>query len=176
MEKTVKVLMLSYYEEVDSPYEVGKRILAERIAHLGETVDITRELELNRLEALGAFYTDEELKQIEDGTYRGVDAAAVRQRLSEARVVQPLEDEGSGGTLSPEDVAGMSDEEIARHIIDNKLGVAETVALGGDDAESIEKVLDAESLVANENQADPRKGVIGGLEARLAKATSGANA
>ena len=179
MKRTIKVLMFTFYEEVDSNSVPGQKVLIERLGRLGEEVDIPRAADIERGERLGAFYTDEELDLIAKGKYTGPDAVLVRQRLQEAQIIQPLDDEGAGtkGTLTAEELADMSDEQIARHIIDNKLTVNETLELAGDrDVALMEKVLDAETLVASEKEVDVRTGVKAGLEARMSKATSGASA
>lgn len=171
-EKMIKFLQFSYHVEQPSPQlPKGQNLLLERIARHLEVVDITWDYDLERGEELGAFYSDEDRKAIEEGTYRGPDAAVVyakKQNLSPS-LIEDLEGEGpSGENLGPSDIQGKSDEEVARLIVDNKLTVDQTLALTGGDKDLAELVLDAENLAANEKDADPRRGVVAGLEAQLA--------
>lgn len=93
-EKTIKHLLFSYFEEQDSPFVVDQKVLVERNARLGQKVDIPREQDVRRGEELDAFYTDDELQQIEEGTYRGPDVVLVRARMERARIIQDIEGEG----------------------------------------------------------------------------------
>jgi hypothetical protein len=175
-EKMIKHLLFTYGKLVDNPLydeeaapDQPKKVMQEGLGRLGEVIDVERPYDLARGEEFGAFFTDEERKAIEEGTYRGVDAPAVMEaRLSQERaIITPIEGEGPAGDA---DVSTMSVEEVAGLIEDRKLNVQQTVDLAGEDPDDIEKVLDAESL-ATENE--PRAGVTKGLEARLAKVTTG---
>lgn len=166
MDKIIKFRLFTWFEEVDSPVMPGQTVLAERIAHLGEKIDITNPAYVTRGEELGAFYTDEEAAAIEDGTYRGFDSDAVfraRAGINPVSPIEPVEGEGIN-------VDSLSDEEIAEYIRENNLNVDETVALAGNTVESIEKILDAEKIYTDN---DPRVGVEKGLDKKLAAVTAG---
>jgi hypothetical protein len=161
--KIIKHRLFTWFEETDSLVKKGESVLTERIAHLGQEVDITNKDYLERGEALGSFYTDAEAKAIKAGTYKGQDAAivyAARQGLGFAPpAAAENAAEGEHG-----DVGSMDAPQLAEYIKEHKLNIDNTVSLAGDDAESIQKVLDAENI-ATEN--DPRAGVVSKLEAKL---------
>lgn len=173
-EKMIRHLLFTYGREVDNPLQGQEdqpdKIIVEGLARLGEVADITREYDLNRGEENGAFFTDEERQEIEDGTYNGVDSPAVyaaRLGAEQARIT-PAEGEGA---ISPGE---MSAEELADYIVEHKLSVQETIALADEnDIDSIDKVLDAETLAMQQKNADPRKGVVDALEAKSAQAQTG---
>lgn len=165
-ERIVKFRLITYFNEVDSPVDPNQRVLTEKIAHLGEKVDIERDADLKRLDELGALYTDDEAKAIEDGSYNGPDRAilfAARGSQQAAPSIEPAD--GEHGGTDQMDAATLGD-----FIVEHKLNVDQTVALAGDDPDSIQKVLDAENI-ATDNE--PRKGVLDRLEAKLAAVTSG---
>jgi len=171
-EKMIKHLLFTYGREVLNPHYVEggdqpEYVVSEGLGHLGDVIDITRSYDLERGERLDAFYTDEERKQIEAGSYQGLDSPSVYQaRLQKAQqAIQPADGEGAQAGVSE-----MSTEDVAEHISENKLNVQETIALAGDDPDDIEKVLDAESIAT---EGEPRAGVTKALEARLAAATTG---
>lgn len=170
--KIIKHLLYTYFEEVPNPAVPGAIALQEHLGRLGEECDVTREVDLQRGEELGAFYTDEEVEAIEDGTYDGPDAEALglaRSGATPTPIIQPADGEHG-------DIRSMSSEDIAAMISPSEFGesgkdltVDETVALAGDgtDADLINKVLDAENLATSN---EPRKGVTDRLEAKLATA------
>lgn len=163
--KIIKHRLFSWFEEVDSPVHSDEKVLTERIAHLGQEVDITNPAFVKRGEELGSFYTDAEAKQIREGTYRGEDADILyRHRSGQLAAPQAAAIEGEGPQVD-----SLSTEELGDYIYENKLNVDQTVALAGDSLESIEKVLDAENL-ASDNE--PRKGVTDRLEAKMKAITA----
>jgi hypothetical protein len=161
MEKIIKVRLFTWFEETPNlVHPGGDPVLTERIAHHGEKVDITNDVSLNRGEELGAFYTDEEAAQIEDGSYRGPDAGILFNRRAGIRPAATVENvDGEGPQVQSLDSAQLAD-----YIRENKLTVSQTVALADDSTEGIEKVLDAENI-ATDNE--PRKGVTDALETKL---------
>lgn len=174
-ERMVKALLVTYHVEVDAPGSPSGKALAERLVHLGDIVDASEipPAELDRLERAGAFYSVEDHKAIKAGKYKGPDAASVRAALNDARVIQPLDEEVEE-TAAEFDLESMSDEQVAQYILDNNLNVDKTLALAENaTSDQLEKLLDAESLVANTNEADPRKGVVKGIEAKLSALTTG---
>jgi hypothetical protein len=175
MEKMIKVALFTYGEVEDNPLyldgEQGqpKTIVREGLGRLGEVVDVKREYDLERGERLGAFYSDDDRKAIESGTYTGIDAPALNvARLAKAQAAAQAELVEGEGTEGAIDVATASSEEIAEHIKSNKLNVQQTVDLVGEspDVDTVNKVLDAEGI-ASEN--DPRTGVTDALEKRLSE-------
>jgi hypothetical protein len=167
--KIIKHRLFTWFEEVESTVHLGQTGLVERIAHLGEEVDITNPTYVARGEELGSFYTDAEAKEIKAGTYNGPDAEAV-YRARESGFAQPVEPvEGEGAGLDFKDA---SSEEVAEYIKENKLSVPNTLALLPADADEddINTLYDAEGI-ASEN--DPRKGVTDALDAKLAAITAG---
>ena len=64
-EKIIKVRLFTWFEETDSPVHPGETVLTERIATMGQEVDITNEAYVKRGEDLDAFYTDEEAEEID---------------------------------------------------------------------------------------------------------------
>lgn len=165
MEKIIKHRLFTWFEEVDSPVMPGTTVLAERIAHLGEKIDIPEgNPHLARGEELGSFYTDEEAKAIEDGSYRGGDRELLFAARSGRRAAPPVAPvDGEHG-----DTASMDAAQLAEYIQEHRLNVDATVALAGDDEDSINKVLDAENIHTDN---DPRKGVVDRLEAKLNAST-----
>jgi hypothetical protein len=176
MEKMIKVLLFTYGREVTNPFYTeggneSETVVVEGLARLGEVVDVTRPYDLERGERAGAFFSDEERKAVENGTYNGIDSPTVyASRLQTAQAaIQPAEGEGSV------DVNSMSSEELAEYIHEHDLNVKDTIALAGDadDIDTVNKVLDAESQAMQMKNADSRTGVTKALEAKLARATSG---
>jgi len=171
--KIIKHLLYTYFDEVPNQAVPGAIALQEQLGRLGEERDITRDVDLQRGEELGAFYTDEEAKAIEDGTYDGPDAEALSMARSgtvPTPTIQPADGEHG-------DIASMDTEALAALIAPSEFGeegkdltVDETVALAGDgsDPDLINKVLDAENMATNN---EPRKGVQDRLEAKLAAAS-----
>ena len=162
--KIIKHRLFTWFQEVDSPVH-GEVVLMERIAHLGEEVDITNPAYVARGEELDSFYTDEEADQIRAGTYAGPDAVALysaRRQESAVPVIQPADGEHGG-------VEQMDAVELGAYISDNKLTVPETLALVPEDAdeETLQKFLDAENIASGN---DPRTGVVDPLEKRLLEA------
>jgi hypothetical protein len=177
MEKMIKVLLFTYGEEVPNPHYVKngdqpEYHVVEGLARLGQVVDITRQYDLDRGEKHNAFFTDEEREAIEAGSYSGPDAPSVLEaRLKEAQsAIQPADGEGTQGD---HDIAGLDADGVADLILEGNdgkgLNVQQTIALAGDDADSINIVLEAESLAA---ETEPRAGVVKGLEAKLKAANA----
>jgi hypothetical protein len=169
-EKIIKHRLFTWFEEVDSPVMPGTTVLAERIAHFGEKVDITNPAYIKRGEELDSFYTDKEAKEIEKGTYRGTESTllyAARSGTLQAPtpLIEPIEGEHGG-------LDSMSTEQLAEYMVDNKLTVDQTLALlpAEPTEDEINKLLDAENL-ASENE--PRASVTKALEAKLNAATKG---
>lgn len=169
--RRIKFRLFHYYEERTT---LGQPTLVEKQAFFGQVVEIPREEDIARGEELGAFYTNKEEKQIQDGTYRGPDW----ETLAAGPMVPaftPEEEAARAGTSmevpSPEieeiagngefDAANASSEEIAEHIKSEGLTVPQTVDLAGGNADLAEKIIEAENM-ASEN--DPRAGVIGAME------------
>src|SRR5215471_2313225 len=166
-EVMIKHLLVTWFRNEPSAVDPEQTIRLEKINRIGDVVDIDDDASYQRLEELGAFFTDEERQKIEDGTYTGPGAQQVYAALgnTEANPTPLIEDaEGEG-----RQVDNLSVDELADYIKSNRLTVEETVALAGEDADSINKVLDAENI-ATDN--DPRKGVETALEAKLAAAQS----
>jgi len=161
-ERMVKFRLVTYWDEVESNVAPnGDPVLVERTAVHGQVIEL-RPTDEKRLDDLGALYTDDEAKEIEAGTYKGEDADvlyASRTGLLGIPLIQPVE--GETGGLDQMDAAA-----LAEYINENKLNVSETVALADDtDAESIQKVLDAENIATDNS---PRQGVTDALEKKLA--------
>jgi hypothetical protein len=176
--KMIKHLMFTYGKEVDNPLYIEggdqpQKVLQEGLGRLGEEVELTRDYDIQRGEELGAFFTDEQVEAIKDGSYRGPDAPqVVAARLQAARQVQQEEeDEETQKALEEGDASGLSVEQLAEKIQSESLNVNDTIDLADEsDVNSINKVLDAENMATNN---EPRQGVVRGLEARLAKASEG---
>lgn len=166
-EKMIKVLLFTWFRNEPSAINPDEMARFEKLSRLGEVVDIDDELSLARGEELGAFFTDAEREAIEDETYTGEDALTVYQArgvtLPAESLIQPLA--GGEGPL----ISRLSTEQLADYIKENNLTAQQTIALSGEDTESIEKVLDAENI-ATDN--DPRKSVVNALEKKLTAATS----
>lgn len=163
-EKIIKHRLFTWFEKTASLVKAGDTVLTERIAHLGDTVDITNPDYVERGELLGSFYTDEEAKAIKAGTYNGPDAALLYSRRG---TTLPTGDTSKAkGTEDAGDVSAMDAPTLAEYLKENRLNVDKTVALADSgDAESIQKVLDAENIATGN---DPRKGVVEQLESLLA--------
>jgi len=169
--RIIKHRLFTWFEETDSPVMPGgEPVYTERISHFGDEVDLP-EAAIKRGEELDAFFSKEEAKKINEGTYTGQHAALLEQFAGRAQkpqgVIQPADGEGP-------QTAGMSAEELGEYIHENKLTVDDTVALATEgDTESIEKVWDAESHAAQLNDAEPRKGVTDKLDKMLQAAAEG---
>lgn len=172
-ERIIKARLVTFWEENDSSVMPGQKVLTERIAHLGQKVDIPRDVDVKRLEDLGALYTEDEEKAIEAGTYDGFDAATLARArggdFTGPAVVQPADGEHGG------DVASMSAPDIAAIINPSKFGndgakltIPETLSLVPEnaDSETVQKFIDAENI-ATDNE--PRTGVVEALEKRLSE-------
>jgi hypothetical protein len=161
-EKMIKVLLFTWFHNEPSAINPAETARLEKLARLGEVVDIDDDYSLQRGEELGAFFTDEERKEIEEETYAGEDAPAVYAALGvTAPPVGLIEPAGGEGPMA------LSVEALAEYITENNLNSEQTIALAGDDADSINKVLDAENI-ATDNE--PRKSVVSALEKKLAAA------
>lgn len=165
-ERIVKFRLITYFNLVDSPVNPNEQVLVEKIGHMGQKVDINRQADLDRLDELGALYSDDEAAEIEAGTYSGPEAALLYNSRNQTLAATPGIEAADG---EHGDVAGMDAPTLAEYIKENRLNVDSTVALAGDDEGSIQKVLDAENI-ATENE--PRKGVTDRLEAKLIAANS----
>jgi hypothetical protein len=165
MEKTIAVRLFTWFQNVKSPINSDEMQRVERIAHLGETVDIDDDASLRRGEELGAFFSDEDAEAIANGTFRGPTAELIYARRVGTRPAQ-LNDEASQLPAGDFDVHEASTDELADYISENKLSVPATRSLIPENAdlEMLEKFYDAENL-ATENE--PRKGVTDYLDARM---------
>lgn len=162
-ERIVKFRLVTYFDEVDNQVTPGgDTILVERTASMGQKISL-RPKDEERLDSLGALYTDEEAKMIEDGTYKGSDAAVLSTFRGGLRPLAP--DDAVSGAVGEGDPATMDAVALGQYIRDNRLNAEKTVALAGDDEESIQRVIDAENI-ATENS--PRVTVLEPLEKRLA--------
>ena len=161
-EKIIKVRLFTWFEETDSPVHPGETVLTERIATMGQEVDITNEAYVKRGEDLDAFYTDEEAEEIRNGTYQGYDAdllyGARSGGLAGAPVIEPAEGEHG-------DAESMDAAELGQYIKEQNLTVPQTVSLIPADADegALQKFEDAENI-ATDNE--PRSGVISAIDKR----------
>jgi pyruvate/2-oxoglutarate dehydrogenase complex dihydrolipoamide acyltransferase (E2) component len=163
----VKDRLFTWFEEVESPAAPGQMVLGERLANMGEEVEVARmrDIDFQKGVRLGSFYSDEEADAIRLGTYRGSDymvLSAARRGLRPVNPIQPVEGEGALN------VAEASTDELADYIKSNSLTPSAVIALAGDDPDTIEKVLDAETLATGN---DPREEVVNALEEKLANAS-----
>jgi len=156
----IKHRLFTWFEETEDPAAPGGVAKRERIANLGDEIDLQDKVQLERGKRLGAFYTDAEAKAIKGGSYKGADAGLVLAARGQAPApgASNKADGEHGGLES------MDAPQLAEYIKEHKLKVDETVALAGDDLESIQKVLDAENIATNN---DARAGVVSKLEAKL---------
>lgn len=150
-EKTVKIKHgLFYYHEPVMRIVGGeeKSVLVERLAFHGEEVTLTRDADIERGNEVGAFFTDEELKQMEEAS-----APPSPDENPEETTRDPKE-------LDDEDLVDwlMGTGEFDGH---KKPTAAEVVDAIGDDAEFGERVLDAEETASGGN---PRKAVVEHVE------------
>lgn len=133
-EVEIRVGQFVYYRDVPDHRNPGKTILKADVARRGETVTVNQ-------------------RDYEKGMRLGAFVGSVEE------TEQSGEPEAPDGFSASE--AGL--DEIAAHIEENKLNVADTVALAGDDPDVAERVLEAERQVATDNDAEPRQGVVDGL-------------
>lgn len=130
-ERTVKILAHSYKELVTDP--AGKKRMHVRVAHRGETVELSEE-EAARGDELGSFLTGDE----------------------------EISDNGKVVDENAFDATEAGEDELIDWIENQDPTVKETVEAAGGDPDVARRILDAE-----EEMADPRKGVIKGLGAIL---------
>jgi hypothetical protein len=183
-ERIVKARLITWFERVPNPaIDDGSTVLTEKIAHMGDKVNIEDEAQLARLDGLDALYTDDETAEIEDGTYSGFDADTL-ERFRSGLLAQPAPPPGSVVSPLAEseaitgegalDVETASAEEIGDYIRDNKLNATKTLDLLPDDADEdlLNKFLDAENHATGNS---PRAKVERTVEAKLnASAEAGA--
>jgi len=167
-QKIIKHRLFTWFKDVDSPMQPGTQVRMEMINHFGDDVDISDEASIARGEELDSFFSDAEAKQIRAGTFTGPQAKLLKQFASGQRptgAVEPLAGEGP-------DVSGLSTEDLAAYINENKLNVDATVALAdASNTESITKIYDAEQMAADARGSDARKGVTDRLDVLLAAAS-----
>lgn len=161
--RTVKFRLVTFFDQVANQVTPGgEDVLVERVASMGDEIEL-RKVDEERLDSLGALYTKDEAKAIKDGTYNGPDAPVLAAftggAIPAAGTVQPADGEHG-------DAASMDAPALAEYIREHRLNIKDTVALAGDDPESVQKVLDAENI-ATDNA--PRQGVLDALEPRLAE-------
>ena len=175
-ERTIKVRLFTWFENVESPAVPGEMVRAERISHMGDVVEINDEESLKRGEELDAFYSKEDAKAIAEGTYAGTDAAILEvvsgktQRPAAPAEATAIEGEGP-------QTESLSVEELGAYIHAHKLNVSDTVALAQEgNVDSIQKVWDAEDHAAQLRGNDSRTGVTEKLDAMLHAATDGGSA
>lgn len=171
-ERTIKVLLFEYYEERTNPANTDQNILVSKLARFGETVDIPRDVDLERGEEFNAFGTQEEVEAIRRGDplaggTTGLDATGTEGRLGEGPDGTAINDWSAVNfdELSQEQLTAWISEESPT--VDRVL----QVATESDDPALVDRLLAAEnSSTGNE----PRKGVTEGL-AKVAndKATNG---
>src|SRR4051794_33303967 len=124
MSRIVKFRLITWFETVDDPTAPGGQVMREKIASMGDEVEVP-ESEETRLDKLGAFYTAEEQAAIEDGSYNGHD----RYTLANFRAGKKPE-----GLITPAlgegfDIGSMQADEVADYIRENRLTVDQTLAL-----------------------------------------------
>ena len=172
----IKHRLVTWFEEIEDKFAPGGVNLREHINHFGDDVEIPDD-EIERIKSVNTpqdppFFSDKDAEAIRDGSYRGRHAALLDQFRQAARPqfgqgqIQPADGEGP-------QIDSLDADELADYIVENKLTVDQTVGLAREgDADSINKVYDAEIAAAQKKDADPRKGVTDRLDAMLAIATS----
>lgn len=170
-EKIIKHLLFTWFQNVPDQHDPsGNPVRVEKLAYLGQKVDVNDEVSLQRGEELGAFYTDDEAKAIEDGSYDGVDAEHVFRARANSGITQAPSAPPqitSGDSTASVNFSELSSEELGDYIHENRLSVSDTKALLPEDASDadINKLWDAE-VHATDNA--PRKGVTDYLDTKLA--------
>jgi len=151
----------SFHYYIEEPILAGGTGLVEHLAFFGETVDIPREEDVQRGEMLDAFFTDDEVEAIKEGTYDGPEAELLGMKLTGSGfpTVPPFSQDEEIRTGPPIDAAGMTSEELHEYIVANNLTVSQTVALAEGDVEVAERLLDAENMAGA-----PRPEVVVALE------------
>lgn len=143
---------LFYYHEPVKRIVAGeeKEVLVERLAFHGQTVNLTRDADIERGEEHGAFYSKDELKALQAGS---APAAAPEAQTGdgESRPVSELDDEELVDWLMG---TGEFDGQ-------KKPTANEVVAAIGDDPELADRVLAAEETASGGN---PRKAVVEHVE------------
>lgn len=182
-EKMIKHLLFTYgkavpnplYDEENTP-DQPENVIIEGLARMGEVVDVTRKYDLNRGEELDAFFTDEERRAIEEGTYNGPAADVVMSARANTATGTPTVTAvpgATGGVVAvgevAVDISAMPAEQVSELIQDQKLNVDDTIAMAGEDPDLIEKVMDAEEMLPNGG----RKTVIDKLDKKLAELSTG---
>lgn len=117
-----------------------------------QKVDIPLDEDVERGEALGAFFTEEELGTIRGGTPEGEAAAAERDDVPPGD--QPPAE------AAPEDLNFDDHDMLVRWIRDSKPSAAKVVAAAGDDPDKAIALLDAEEEASG---GQSRKSVTGPL-------------
>lgn len=161
--RMIKHLMFTHFDKVEDPLLPGGYGLKERIARLGEEVEISDEyIRRGERADIDAFYTAAEAKAIKAGTYKGVDAAAVYAARSGQRPAPLIEAiEGEHG-----DVNQMDAPQLAAFMLENKLSIPKVLQLVPEDAdgETLQKFVDAENIATSNS---PRDTLIAALEKRI---------
>lgn len=168
MGRIVKFRLVTYFDEVENQVTPnGETVLVERLASMGDEVDF-RPADEERLDSLGALYTEDEAKAIQEGSYRGTDAGVLATFRGTASrptgTVTAAEGEGNPGDIDsyPDAVA------LGEHIRDTRPNVEGTLALLPDNPseEQIQKLYDAENIATGDS---PRSGVVDKLDRLLAE-------
>jgi hypothetical protein len=170
-QRIIKVRLFTWFRNQESPAVPGEQVRMEMINHMGDDVVIDDEQSLARGEELDAFYSDEEADQIRNGTYAGPDAA-ILEHVSGTKQLPAGNAEVTDMDGEGPQTENLSSQELGEYINENKLNVDQTVALATEgDADSINKVYDAEDHAAQLRGNDSRKGVTDRLDVMLAAAT-----
>jgi hypothetical protein len=162
-ERTIRHGMFRYYELIDNVDAAGNEVqtLVERFAMHNETVDIPREADVKKGEAAGAFYSDDELQKLKLGKYAQAVPTAPAEVAVSGTVVK--NDEGDDVDLAEADEEELDDWLLSTGQFDGKTkpSVDVVVAVGGQDPDLADALLDAEARTHDQ----PRKGVTEGLKA-----------
>lgn len=135
--RRIKHLFFTYSVEEDSPYEIDKKILVEKIAYRDQEVDIPREQDVLRGEKFDAFYTEaDSLVETESGEEVPVSALDDEELVAWIRDDNPTAKEVV-------DAANDNPDQAVR------LLAAENAATGNDPrksvAEPLQKIIDGGS-------------------------------
>jgi hypothetical protein len=171
--KIVRYRLVTWFESFDDEFSPSGKNKREHIAHFGEEITLP-EQEFDRIMTASPdhdkpFYPDDIADQIREGTYRGPELGLLT-RARQGQFAPPRSEEEQVEGEGPQEVnlTDLSSEQLAEYIKANSLSAPDTVALAGDDEDSINKVLDAEVLATGNA---PRDEVVTALEAKLTART-----
>jgi hypothetical protein len=173
-----------FLREVEDAYRPGQTRLAEQLAHHGQKVSTAtkgddptvlygvRDVDLARMKAEGALFTDQEVKAMEAGVTDNpsteMEAATMLQPKGDTRSTLQAPalgaDDANPSGPHPLTFHEMSPEQLSAYISSEELGVNDLLEIVSDDPTLASAILNAESIASD---SEPREELVQGIAAIL---------